>query len=147
MFDFAFTEMVVIALIALIVVGPERLPKLARQAGEWLGKMRRYVDDVKTDINRQMELQELRNLQSEVQQAAQSLESSMNTTLSEVQSDFDAASRALDPNAAPAPAALTEPATDWDRVYAQRRLRERIKERRRERDRELGVRRPKRPLH
>ena len=54
MFDIGFSEMVVLAVVALVVLGPERLPKVAKQGGQWLGKMRRYVDDVKSDINRQM---------------------------------------------------------------------------------------------
>ncbi|MCZ8097779.1 MAG: Sec-independent protein translocase protein TatB, partial [Burkholderiales bacterium] len=60
MFDIGFSEMLVLAVVALVVLGPERLPKVARQAGAWMGKLRRYVDDVKSDINRQMELSELR---------------------------------------------------------------------------------------
>lgn len=151
MFDIAFTEMLIIAVAALIVLGPERLPKVARQAGQWLGKLRRYVEDVKSDINRQMELQELRNLQAEVQQAARNVESSVTTSLREAQSDFDSVQRALDVGSSADAGEGTSSAspgavTDWDRVYATRRARDRIRERRRERDQELGRKRPKRPL-
>lgn len=144
MFDFGFSEMVVVAVVGLIVLGPERLPKVARQAGQWLGKLQRYVADVKSDINRQMELDELRKLQSEVSGAARDLKSSFESAVGDAQSQFDAinadlqgASSADSDSSAPG-----APATDWDQVYAHRRTRDRIRERRLERDRALGRRRP-----
>ena len=70
MFDIGFSEIVVIAVVALIVIGPERLPKAARTLGHLFGRLQRYVNDVKADINREMELDELRKLQKEVQTAA-----------------------------------------------------------------------------
>jgi sec-independent protein translocase protein TatB len=140
MFDFGFSEMVIVAIVGLIVLGPERLPKVAKQAGQWLGKLQRYVADVKSDINRQMELDELRKLQTEVTGAAQNLEATLRSTISETQSQFDSIASDLDGTKAGA----SEPATDWDKVYAQRRLRERIHDRRIEREKELGHKRPKR---
>jgi sec-independent protein translocase protein TatB len=144
MFDFAFSEMVIVAVVGLIVLGPERLPKVARQAGQWLGKLQRYVADVKSDINRQMELDELRKLQSEVTGAARDLEATLQSTVAETKSEFD--SIAADFEGTQGPAA-EEPATDWDRVYAHRRVRDRINERRRERERTLGYKRPQRRHH
>ncbi len=135
MFDIGFSEMLIIAVVALVVLGPERLPRVARQAGQWMGKLRRYVDDVKTDINKQMELDELRRLQTEVQQAASSLESSVRSAVSETQSQFDSISSSLSGSGT----SSEEPKTDWDRVYAARRQRERIKDRRRERQKELQL--------
>ena len=79
MFDIGFSELVVIAVVALIVIGPERLPKAARTMGHLFGRLQRYVNDVKSDINREMELEELRKLQSEVQGAAREIETSMST--------------------------------------------------------------------
>ena len=73
MFDIGFSEIVVIAVVALIVIGPEKLPKTARTLGHLFGRLQRYVNDVKADINREMELDELRKLQQEVQTAAQRL--------------------------------------------------------------------------
>jgi Tat protein translocase TatB subunit len=64
MFDIGFSEIVVIAVVALIVIGPERLPKVARTLGHLFGRMQRYVNDVKADISREMELDELRKLQA-----------------------------------------------------------------------------------
>ena len=124
MFDFGFSEMVIVAIVGLVVLGPERLPKVARQAGQWLGKLQRYVADVKSDINRQMELDELRKLQAEVTGAARDLETSLKSTVSEAQSELDSIAADLDGSRAGA----DEPATDWDRVYAQRRLRDRIQD-------------------
>lgn len=77
MFDIGFSEIVVIAVVALIVIGPERLPKAARTMGHLFGRLQRYVNDVKSDINREMELDELRKLQREVQTAAADLKSSV----------------------------------------------------------------------
>ena len=67
MFDIGFSEMLVIAVVALIVIGPERLPKVARTLGHLFGRMQRYVNDVKADISREMELDELRKLQTTIQ--------------------------------------------------------------------------------
>ena len=141
MFDIGFSEMVVLAVVALVVIGPERLPKVAKQAGAWMGKLRRYVDDVKSDINRQMELTELRNLKSQLTDAAKDIETSISSTVSEVQTSFNDVQKSLEGSAD------TEPRTDWDKIYATRRARERIKDRRIEREKELGIKRPKRPFH
>ena len=59
MFDIGFSELMVIAVVALVVLGPERLPKVARTAGHLFGRLQRYVNDVKADINREIELEEL----------------------------------------------------------------------------------------
>jgi len=65
MFDLSFGELAVIGTVALVVLGPERLPKVARTVGDWVGKAQRYVNQVKSDINREMELAELKKLQEE----------------------------------------------------------------------------------
>jgi sec-independent protein translocase protein TatB len=74
MFDIGFSELLVIGVVALIVIGPERLPRVARTLGHLFGRMQRYVNDVKADISREMELEELRKLQTDVQDAARSFE-------------------------------------------------------------------------
>ena len=86
MFDIAFSEIVVIAVVALVVIGPERLPKVAKTLGHMFGRLQRYVNDVKADISREMELDELRKLQSEVQSAARDLESSVSGAAREMES-------------------------------------------------------------
>ena len=85
MFDFSFGELAVIGAVALVVLGPERLPKVARTAGEWIGKAQRYVSQVKSDINREMELAELKKLQEEARNAANSVTSSF----TDLQSDLN----------------------------------------------------------
>lgn len=74
MFDIAFSELLIIGVIALLVIGPERLPKVARTAGQWLGRLNRYVSQVKQDIDRDIKLDELRKMQQEMQETAQRYE-------------------------------------------------------------------------
>lgn len=74
MFDIAFSELLVIGIVALVVIGPERLPKVARAAGTWLGRLNRYVAQVKQDIDRDMQLEELRKLQQQMKDTAQKYE-------------------------------------------------------------------------
>ncbi|MDX9706495.1 MAG: Sec-independent protein translocase protein TatB, partial [Azospira sp.] len=81
MFDIAFSEMLIIAIVALVILGPERLPKVARTAGHLLGRLQRYVNDVKSDINREMHLEELKKLQAQVEDSARSLERSVTTQM------------------------------------------------------------------
>jgi len=85
MFDVGFSEIVVIAVVALIVIGPERLPKVARTLGHMFGRLQRYVNEVKADINREMELDELRKLQTEVQTAARDIEQSVTSAVNEAE--------------------------------------------------------------
>ena len=78
MFDIGFTELLMIGVVALIVVGPERLPKVARTAGHLYGRMQRYVSDVKSDISREIEIDELKR-------AGQQFKESVESTMSDVQ--------------------------------------------------------------
>jgi sec-independent protein translocase protein TatB len=75
-FDISFTELMLIGVVALVVIGPERLPKLARTVGHLLGRAQRYVNDVKGDIQREVELEELRKMKEEMESAANSMQSS-----------------------------------------------------------------------
>lgn len=88
MFDIGFSELMVIGAVALVVIGPERLPKVARTAGHLLGRMQRYVNDVKSDINREMQLDELKKLQSQVVESARTLESSVREEMDSARSTF-----------------------------------------------------------
>lgn len=74
MFDIGFSELFVIGVVALLVLGPERLPRVARTAGHLLGRLQRYVNDVKSDISREMQLEELRKLQAQVEQQVREVE-------------------------------------------------------------------------
>jgi sec-independent protein translocase protein TatB len=89
MFDIGFSELMVIAVIALVVIGPERLPKVARTLGHLAGRLQRYVSDVKADINREIELDELRKMRDSMQQAASSFESSVKSGLSAAESEVN----------------------------------------------------------
>ena len=77
MFNFGISELMVIAVVGLIVIGPERLPRVARTLGHLVGRMQRYVNDIKSDINREVELEELRELQSSMKEAAEEIEHSV----------------------------------------------------------------------
>ena len=85
MFDIAFSELLIIGVVALIVIGPERLPKVARTAGQWLGKLNRYVSQVKQDIDRDMRLEELRKMQQDMKDSAQKYEIMANETVQRVE--------------------------------------------------------------
>jgi sec-independent protein translocase protein TatB len=108
MFDIGFSEIVVIAVVALVVIGPERLPKTARTLGHLFGRLQRYVSDVKADISREMELDELRKLQREVQGAAREFEQSVNSAAQDVRTGVASVERELNEAGSTAPAA--EPA-------------------------------------
>ena len=83
-----FWEFVVIGVVALVVLGPERLPRLARTAGHLLGRFQRYVADVKAEINREMELTELKKMQSSVEDAARSIENTVRSEMHDAQKEF-----------------------------------------------------------
>ena len=85
MFDVGFSEMLMIGIVALVVIGPERLPKVARTAGLFIGRMRRYVSDIKADINREMQLEELKQLKAEMQESAREFERSMTSEMQTIE--------------------------------------------------------------
>lgn len=77
MFDVGFTELMVIGLVALVVIGPEKLPRVARTIGHLLGRMQRHVAEVKADISREIQLDEMKRLQSQVVDSAREIENSI----------------------------------------------------------------------
>lgn len=87
MFDIAFSEIVVIAVVALVVLGPEKLPKTARTLGHLYGRLRRYVSEVQADITREMELDELRKLRQQVESSARDLETTVNSAVRDVETN------------------------------------------------------------
>ena len=87
MIDFGFDKIALIGVVALIVIGPEKLPRVARTVGHMLGKAQRYVADVKAEVNRSIELDELKKMKTEFETAARDVESSVR---SEVQQANDA---------------------------------------------------------
>jgi sec-independent protein translocase protein TatB len=97
MFDFSFSELALIGAVALVVLGPERLPKVARTAGEWAGKAQRYVAQVKADVTREMEVAELKKLQEQARDVARSIETSVRESASGLKSELDSTATALNP--------------------------------------------------
>jgi sec-independent protein translocase protein TatB len=77
MFDIGFSELMIIGVVALIVLGPERLPRVARTAGQWVARAQRYVNDVKADIAREGELAELKALRDQVETAGREVENTI----------------------------------------------------------------------
>src|SRR3954468_21847862 len=83
--------MALIGAVALIVIGPEKLPKVARTVGTLLGKAQRYVNDVKAEVNRSMDLDELRKMKESVETAARDVESSVRTGANEFEKQWSEA--------------------------------------------------------
>jgi sec-independent protein translocase protein TatB len=105
MFDIGFSEIVVIAVVALVVLGPEKLPKTARTLGHLFGRLQRYVNDVKGDIRRELELDELRKLQQTVQTAATEIEQSVASATRDIEANVRDVEAALGAAGGSAPAA------------------------------------------
>jgi len=106
MFDIGFSELLAVALVALIVIGPERLPRVARTLGALLGRAQRYVNDVKSDIQREVDLDELKDLKSTFQDAANSVQQSV----SQVGQELQATEESLNKSISEAAQATAEPA-------------------------------------
>ena len=93
MFDIGFSEILLIAIVALVVLGPERLPRVARTAGHLLGRFQRYANQVKSDISREMQVEDLKKMQAEIKQAASDIQTSVTTEMASLESGVtDAAS-------------------------------------------------------
>ena len=89
MIDFGFDKIALIGAVALIVIGPEKLPRVARTVGTLMGKARRYVADVKAEVNRTIELEELQKMKSQFETAARDVEQSVNTEMSSANQAFN----------------------------------------------------------
>ena len=89
MFDVGFSELMVIAIVALVVIGPERLPKVARTAGLLFGRLQRYVNDVKADISREMQLDELKKMQAEMRDSVRSFEHGITSEMQSVEQSVE----------------------------------------------------------
>jgi sec-independent protein translocase protein TatB len=119
MFDVGISEIMVIAVVALIVLGPEKLPKTARTLGHLFGRLQRYVGEVKADINRELALEDLKKLQAEVNTAAADFQTSMSATAKEVEANVRDVEASLNAAAnASAPSAGSEAAQAAERGAA-----------------------------
>ena len=95
MIDLGISKLALIGVVALVVIGPEKLPRVARTVGTLLGKAQRYVSDVKAEVSRSMELDELRKMKDTVETAARDVESSMRNQASDLEKDWSDATKDL----------------------------------------------------
>lgn len=113
MFDVGFSEMLVIGIVALVVIGPERLPKVARTLGVLTGRLQRYVAQVKSDINREMEMAELGKVKSEFENAARSFKTDIESKAADAEREIREAQAVIERDLAtksePAPSSEAAP--------------------------------------
>jgi len=110
--------MALIGAVALVVIGPEKLPRVARTVGTLLGKAQRYVSDVKAEVNRAMEMEELKKMRETVESAARDVENSIQTQASDIQNSLDASTESpvtesLTTDPEPIPPAYKHPGKKW----------------------------------
>ncbi|MGG7055147.1 Sec-independent protein translocase protein TatB [Nitrosomonas sp. ANs5] len=96
MFDISFAELMIISIVALIVIGPERLPMVARTLGHLLGRARRYIENIKHDLREEMELDQLRKFKDSVQDTVNTFESSVHKEMRQIRQATDLQSPAAD---------------------------------------------------
>lgn len=120
MIDLGITKLALIGVVALVVIGPEKLPKVARMAGSLLGRAQRYINDVKSEVGREIELDELRKMQQEMTDAAKDVEHSISRNLAETERELksgwdDAKSDDVPPFFSPTADQLARKAKDFRR--------------------------------
>jgi sec-independent protein translocase protein TatB len=98
MIDLGISKIALIGAVALIVIGPEKLPRVARTLGALLGKAQRYVSDVKAEVSRSMELEELKKMKESMESAARDVEGSVNSATSDFEKSWSAATAELEGN-------------------------------------------------
>ena len=113
MLDIGVTKLAIIGGIALVVIGPERLPALAKTLGTLLGRARRYVSDVKAEVNRSMELDELKKMRDSVENAARSVEQSIQTTASDFEQSWSEATSQAQISSEPTAPSYRNPKKNW----------------------------------
>jgi sec-independent protein translocase protein TatB len=96
MIDLGISKLALIGAVALVVIGPEKLPRVARTVGALLGKAQRYVSDVKAEVNRSIELEELKKMKETVESAARNVESSIHETTSDFEKTWSDATAGLE---------------------------------------------------
>lgn len=102
MIDLGLTKLAVIGVVALVVIGPEKLPKVARMAGTLYGRAQRYLNDVKSEVSREMELDELKNLRKQAEEAASTFKSDVENSIGKELAEAEAAFHDAGPAATPA---------------------------------------------
>lgn len=91
MIDIGLTKIALVGLVALVVIGPEKLPTVARMAGSLFGRAQRYINEVKSEVSREIELEELRKMQKDVQEAASDVEQSIAKGMADTESALNTA--------------------------------------------------------
>jgi len=112
MIDFGFDKIALIGAVALIVLGPERLPRVARTVGHLLGKAQRYVADVKAEVNRSIELEDLKKMKSQFEDAARDVEQQVSKEIHQTTSDLEKSWADADPLSP----SYQNPHLDWSPV-------------------------------
>ncbi|MBM3363301.1 MAG: Sec-independent protein translocase protein TatB [Betaproteobacteria bacterium] len=101
MIELGISKMALIGVVALIVIGPEKLPRVARTVGALLGKAQRYMADVRAEVNRSMELDELKKMKESVETAARDVQSSVQSSAQDFEQSWNEATRSLEQAATP----------------------------------------------
>jgi sec-independent protein translocase protein TatB len=128
MIDLGISKLALIGAVALIVIGPEKLPRVARTLGALLGKAQRYVSDVKAEVSRSMELEELKKMKDTMQSAARDVESSVQSGASDFEKSWSEATAGLDGTAAYGSDGYHSIGTDLNPTYRHPKKNWRIKQ-------------------
>ena len=121
MIDFGFDKIALIGAVALVVIGPEKLPRVARTVGHFIGKAQRYVADVKAEVNRSIELEDLKKMKTEFENAARDVEQTVSNEIHQTKSELDSSwsgastetTSSAAPEALPAPPEYKHPKKHW----------------------------------
>lgn len=127
MIDLGISKLALIGAVALVVIGPEKLPRVARTVGTLLGKAQRYVADVKAEVNRSMELEELKKMKASVETAARDVERSVNDSTQDFEKSWAEATAGLDGDASDYSGAMGSIGVDLHPVYRHPRKNWRLK--------------------
>ena len=127
MIDLGISKLALIGAVALVVIGPEKLPRVARTVGTLLGKAQRYVADVKAEVNRSMELDELKKMKESVESAARDVEQSVHSTTQDFEKSWSEATAGLDGGASDYSGAMGAIGADLSPVYRHPRKNWRLK--------------------
>ena len=113
MLDFSFGELFVIGGVALVALGPERLPRVARTFGQWVGKAQTYISDVRSESDREIHLSELRQLGEEARENARNIQDSIRGAVTDAQTELHNAATQINTAASQAMAPLTGRNAGW----------------------------------
>lgn len=114
MLDLGLSKLAIIGVVALVVIGPEKLPRVARTAGALLGRAQRYINDVKSEVSREMDMGDLRNVKSEFEDAARNVHSTVNDGLRQTEDHLNETWRNLSPEPQPGSEAASAPPAPTD---------------------------------